>query len=164
MKTLVFGMLSATIAMTATVSTVQAQTPSSSASVPQIVMADADPIDTQATESGNATHFIDIKVEGNPISQVLIRFPDELKVTQGIKVAARSKQSVNATVSLNGNSATVKFAQPVKPGTTLKIALRGVAGSLNNDDVWFYPISVRYVGETEDIPIGTAQIQTYEEE
>lgn len=162
MKMLVFGTLYATVAMIAAIPMAQAQTVSSSTSTSQIVMADADPIDTQATESGSATHFIDVKVEGNPISQLTIDFPNGLKVAQGIKVAARSKQLVKATVSMNGNSSTINFAQPVQPGTTLKIALRGVRGSVNNDDIWSYLISVRYVGETEAIPIGTARIQTYD--
>ncbi|MBW4444995.1 MAG: DUF2808 domain-containing protein [Plectolyngbya sp. WJT66-NPBG17] len=162
MKMLVFGTLYAAMTMIATIPVAQSQPVSSSASTPQIVMADADPIETQATESGSATHFIDVKVEGNPISQMKIDFPAGLKVAQGIKVSARSKQPVNAAVSMNGKSSTINFAQPVQPGTTLKIALRGVTGSINNDDVWFYPISVRYVGETEDIPIGTAQIETYD--
>lgn len=164
MKMLVFGTLCATVTMIATIPVAHAQTASSSTSTPQIVMADADPLETQATETGSATHFIDVKVEVNPISQLTIGFPNGLKLARGIKVATRSKQSVNATVSMNGNSSTINFAQPVQPGTTLKIALRGVRGPLNNDDVWFYPISVRYVGETEAIPIGTARIQTYDDD
>jgi hypothetical protein len=163
MKTVMFGMLCTIMTMTGTVSIVQAQTNSTTESVSQIVMADADPLDTQSTESGFATHFIDVKVEGNSISQLMIDLPDGLKVAKGIKVAARSKQPVNSTVSVNGNSATISFAQPVQPGTTLKIALRGVTGSRNNDNIWFYPVSVRYVGETENIPIGTARIQTYDD-
>ena len=162
MKMLVFGALYAAAMMVATIPTVQAQTARSSASTSQIVMADADPIDTQATESGSATHFIDVKVEGNPISQLTIGFPNGLKVARGIKVAGRSKQPVNATVSMNGSSSTINFAQPVQPNTTLKIALRGVTAQSNEDDIWFYPISVRYIGETENIPIGTARIQTYD--
>jgi hypothetical protein len=162
LKKIVFGTLYAAMTMIATIPAAQAQIASSSPSTTQIVMADADPMDTQSTESGAATHFIDVKVEGNSISQLRIGFPDGLKVVQGIKVAARSKQPVNAVVSVNGNSSTVSFARPVQPGTTLKIALRGVTGSVNNNDIWFYPISVRYVGETEDIPIGTAQVQTYD--
>jgi hypothetical protein len=137
MKTLVFGTLYAAMALITTIPAAQAQTVSSSTATSQIVMADADPLETQATESGSATHFIDVKVEGNPISQLAIDFPSGLKVAQGIKVTARSKQSVKGTVSMNGNSSTINFAQPVQPGTTLKIALQGVRGSLNNDDIWF---------------------------
>ncbi len=122
------------------------------------------PLDTQASESDMATHFIDVKVEGNPISKLTIGFPDGLKVARGIEVIDRSKQPINAAVTMNGNSATIGFDRSVQPGTTLKIALRGVTGSFGNanDDIWFYPVSVRYVGETEDIPIGTARIQTYD--
>ncbi|UBF29950.1 DUF2808 domain-containing protein (plasmid) [Kovacikia minuta CCNUW1] len=164
MKGLVFTALYASMMTIGVAMTAQAQLTSSSASAPQIVMADADPLDTQATETGLATHFIDVKVEGNPISQLTIGFPDGLKVARGINVAARSQQSINSTVAINGNTATINFAQPVKPGTTLKVALRGVTGSRANDDIWFYPVSVRYVGETENIPIGTARIQTYDDD
>ncbi|MBW4442014.1 MAG: DUF2808 domain-containing protein [Plectolyngbya sp. WJT66-NPBG17] len=164
MKRLIFGAFCVAMTMVGTISTAQAQTANSSPSTTQIVAADADPMDTESTELGAATHFIDVKVEGNPISQLKIGFPDGLKVVQGVQVAARSKQPVKATVSTNANGSTVNFAQPVQPGTTLKIALRGVRGSINNDDIWFYPISVRYIGETEDIPVGTAQIQTYEDD
>jgi hypothetical protein len=163
MKTLVIGTLYAVMTTAATIPMTQAQTIPGTAT-PQIVMADADPLETQATESGSATHFIDIKVEGNPISQLTIGFPTGLRIAQGIKVTARSKQSVNATVSMNGNSSTINFAQPVQPGTTLKIALRGVTAQSNVNDLWLYPISVRYINETENIPIGTARIQTYDQE
>ena len=162
MKAHVFTALYACAIAATVVSTVQAQTISPQASVPQIVRADADPLNAQASKSGMATHFIDVKVEGNSISKLTISFPDGLKVTRGIEVVDRSKQLINAAVNMNGNSATIGFAQPVQPGTTLKIALQRVTGSRGHDDTWLYPVSVRYVGETEDIPIGTARIQTYD--
>jgi hypothetical protein len=164
MKMIVLGTLCAVSTMVTTIPLARAQPFSPSESASQIVMADAYPLETQATELGSATHFIDVKVGGNPISQLMIGFPDGLKVTQGIKVAARSKQPVNAKVLMNGNGTTISFAQPVQPGTTLKVALRGVSGSRANDDIWFYPVSVQYVGETAEIPIGTARIQTYDDD
>ncbi|MBW4692073.1 MAG: hypothetical protein KME27_09925 [Lyngbya sp. HA4199-MV5] len=159
MKATVFGLLCVIFAAT-TVSVAQAQTPT--ASVTQIVAADADPMDTSSTDSGAADHFIDVKVQGNPITGIAIEFPPGLRVTKGIDVKARSKQTVKANVAINSNGATINFLQPVSPGTTLKIALRGVNGSRSAEDIWLYPIAVRYVGETQNIAIGTARIATYE--
>lgn len=159
MKTIVFGMLCTVLSAT-TISLAQAQT--STSLVPQIVAADADPMDTSSTDSGAADHFIDLKVQGEPITAVSIGFPPGLKVTKGIDVAARSKQPVKANVVVNPTDAIIRFAKPVQPGTTLKIALRGVDGVRSAEDVWLYPIAVRYVGESQNIDIGTARIETYE--
>lgn len=49
-----------TVLAATTVSVAQAQTPT--ASVTQIVAADAEPMDKRATDSGAADHFIDVKV------------------------------------------------------------------------------------------------------
>jgi hypothetical protein len=148
------------LAPATTASVTQAQIPA--VSTAQIVAADADPMDTSATDSGAADHFVDVKVQGNPITGIAIEFPAGLRVTKGIDVKARSKQAVKANVAINSNGATISFSQPVLPGTTLKIALRGVNGSRSAEDIWLYPIAVRYVRETQDIVIGTARIATYE--
>lgn len=159
MKAIVFGMLCTVLSAT-TISLAQAQTPTSL--VPQIVAADADPIDTTSTDSGAADHFIDLKVQGEPITAISIGFPPGLKVMKGIDVAARSKQTVKASVVINPTNAIIRFAQPVQPGTTLKIALRGVNGSGSAENTWLYPIAVQYVGESQNIEIGTARIETYD--
>jgi hypothetical protein len=159
MKAIVSGVLCVAFAAT-TVSVVQAQIPA--ASIAQIVAADADPMDTNATDSGAADHFIDVKVQGNSITGIAIEFPPGLRVTKGIDVKARSKQAVKASVAINSKGATISLLQPVPPGTTLKIALRGVDGSRSAEDLWLYPIAVRYVGETQNIVIGTARVATYE--
>jgi hypothetical protein len=138
----------------------QAQTINSDKSVSQIVRANAQPLETNATDDGMATHFIDIKVQGDPISQLSIGLPPSLKITDGIRVIALPKQPVQSAFSMNGKNAIVNFSQPVPPGTTLRIALQGVSAFSNAGDFWLYPISVKSVGLAEDIPIGTARIET----
>lgn len=109
----------------------------------------------------HATHHFDLYVGGEALSQLLIDLPEGIWVSEGIAVTNQSGQKVAATVSIKDTRATIAFAQPVPAGTTLSIFMQGVETKDYLGRDWLYPIYGRSVGMSADIPLGTAQIQTY---
>ncbi|MFQ4142610.1 DUF2808 domain-containing protein [Chlorogloeopsis sp. ULAP02] len=114
--------------------------------------------------STRATHYFDLKVQGNPLSQLLIDVPEGLMITRGIRVTNQSGEQVATNVTMNGKRATIDFAQPVATGTTIKISLQGVRTLYPNSvnaPTWLYPVYGRSVGLTADIPFSLARVQIY---
>ncbi|MCC3404479.1 MAG: DUF2808 domain-containing protein [Microcoleus sp. PH2017_10_PVI_O_A] len=107
-----------------------------------------------------ATHRFDIQVEGRALSEIAIALPDALSIRGGIEVKNQSNQKIETQVSLNNQKATVVFAQPVAPDTTISIYMRGIQtrGYRYN---WAYAISGKMVGINAEIPLGRVGIQTY---
>ncbi|MEB3178887.1 MAG: DUF2808 domain-containing protein [Nostocaceae cyanobacterium] len=127
----------------------------------QIVSSGAIPNDANIT---NYTHYFAVKVQGNELSQLTIDFPEDLMVTDGIRVTDNSGKKVEAKVNVNNKQATIEFSQPVAVGTTLKIALQGVTDNFTTGHArtWLYPVNSRSVGFQSDIPLGLVHIQSYE--
>lgn len=109
----------------------------------------------------NATHHFDLYVGGDALSQLLIGLPEGIRVSNGINVTNQAGQKIDATVSIKDTKATIAFAQPVPIGTTLSVYIQGVETSDYLGRTWLYPIYGRSVGTSAEIPLGTAQIQTY---
>lgn len=108
-----------------------------------------------------ATHHFDLSVGGEALSQILIDLPEGIRIGKGIAVTNQSGQTINTTVSIKETSATIVFAQPVSAGTTLSVFMQGVETSDYMGRDWLYPIYGRSIGMNVNIPLGTAQIQTY---
>ncbi|WP_414530846.1 DUF2808 domain-containing protein [Nodularia chucula] len=56
--------------------------------------------------------------------------------------------------------ATVAFSEPVVPGTTISIRMKGVK-TPGYEGTWHYPVSVKKIDMKEEIPLGLARVQTY---
>ncbi len=125
---------------------------------PLIVHSEAHPNNVHVP---SATHHFKLQVAGYNISKLLIDLPKGISVTGGIEITSQSGQKVDYTVSLNNRRVTVAFAQPVSPGTTLSISLKGVRTSDYLGRTWLYPVSGRLNDIQVDIPLGIARIQTY---
>lgn len=107
-----------------------------------------------------ATHRFDVHVQGRALSEIAIALPADLSIRGGIEVKNQSHQKIETQVSVNNQKATVVFAQPVAPDTTISIYMRGIQtpGYSHN---WGYAISGKMVGTNAEIPLGRVGIQTY---
>lgn len=112
----------------------------------------------------SATYHIGLAVVDRSVIQVSIGIPASIKIRRGIEITDQTGKKLDATTSFNGSVTTIAFAQPISPGTTLELDMKGVttseAGHLGR--AWLFPVSSRAVSQTTDIPLGTARIQTYQ--
>lgn len=107
-----------------------------------------------------ATYRIRVHVEQIPLTQLSIDLPKTLTIKRGLDVVDQTGQAINATLTVKSNIAIINFAQPVAPGTILKVDLNGVSTSDYLGRTWLLPVSSRSVGMNSDIPLGIARIQT----
>ncbi|MDZ8052403.1 MAG: DUF2808 domain-containing protein [Aulosira sp. ZfuCHP01] len=112
----------------------------------------------------NATHKFDVHVQGKALSELSIDLPKGVNINKEIEVQNKLGQKLPTTISINDRKATVTFQEPVAPGTSISIRMKGV----NTPDyepgyqqTWNYPVSVKKVDMKTEIPLGLARIQTY---
>ncbi|OCQ93457.1 hypothetical protein BCD64_00735 [Nostoc sp. MBR 210] len=108
----------------------------------------------------NATHKFDVHVQSKALSELAIDFPEGVTINKGIEVENQLGQKIPTTVSINNRKATVAFSEPVAPGTSISIRMKGV-NTPGYEETWHYPVSVKKVDMKEEIPLGLARIQTY---
>jgi len=107
-----------------------------------------------------ATYRLRVHVENTSLTQLSINLPETLTIKRGLNVVDQTGQVINATFTVKNNSAIIDFAQPVAPGTILRVDLNGISTSDYLGRTWLLPVSSRSVGMKSDIPLGTARIQT----
>lgn len=129
----------------------------SDAKVPHILESGAYP---NSASTPYATHHFTIHVQGKSLSELSIDLPEYVSILQGIEVTNQSGQKIDAKVSVNNRIATIVFSKSVQPDTTLSIEMKGV-NTLGIDNTWHYRVYGKMVGINEEIPLGTARIQTY---
>lgn len=110
----------------------------------------------------NVTHHFDLHVKGTSLSEISIDIPNGICISQGIEVTDRSGKKVDTSVSLSARKATIAFTQPVAPDTILLIEMKGVKTPGYLGRAWNYLVYTRDVGMTTEIPMGTAEIRTYD--
>lgn len=136
------------------------QTPSSKAS--SIVHSAAYPNRVKVV---SATYRIGIQVSGSPLSGIRITVPEnrpgKFRIGQ-VTIADGTGQLVPANHSFNGKEVTIAFAQPIIAGTMIEINLNSVRTSDLLGRTWLFPIYGRSIGLNQEIPLGTARIQTYQ--
>ncbi len=127
------------------------------ANIPHLVGSAATP--NKARFQG-ATHHFEVHVQGRALSEIAIAIPDNLSIRGGIEVKNQSNQKIKTQVSVNNQKATVVFAQPVAPDTTISIQMRGIHTPRYSRN-WGYVISGKMVGINAEIPLSRVGIQTY---
>ena len=127
------------------------------ANVPHLIGSAATP--NRAGFQG-ATHRFDVHVQGRTLSEIAIALPDDLSIKGGIDVKNQSNQKIETQVSVKNQKATVVFAQPVAPDTTISIHMRGIHTPRYSRN-WGYEISGKMVGINAEMPLGRVGIQTY---
>lgn len=125
--------------------------------LPHLDNAGASPNDARIL---NATHYFKIHVQGKALSELLIDLPEGVSIPKKIEVKNQSGQKIEVKVSVNNRTATIAFAQPVSPETTLSINMRGVNTS-GYSKTWLYQVYGKMVGLNSQIALGPAWVQTY---
>ncbi|MBW4542349.1 MAG: DUF2808 domain-containing protein [Myxacorys chilensis ATA2-1-KO14] len=149
-----------TTVFTSTVLSAFAQAPFSKASA--VIHSAAYPNQAKVT---SATYHVGIQVGRSSLSEIRLIVPENApgKIRMGqIAVSDATGQLIKANRSFNGKEVTIAFAQPVAVGTMLEIDLNGVRTSDLLGRTWLFPIYGRSDGMNQEIPLGTARIQTYQ--
>lgn len=108
------------------------------------------------------TYFFQVHVQGHTLSSVTIDLPEGIKIGGTINVIDQLNRSIGATITPQGNKATVSFAQPVAIGTTLNFYMRDMSiASSQKDLIHLIPVSAKFANLDADIPLGLVRIQTY---
>jgi len=108
----------------------------------------------------DTTHKISVHIQGTPLTELIINVPEGVKINRGIKIINESGKDIPATISMNQQTATISFSQPIQPETKLSIFMNGVK-TISYNHIWQYKVYAQDVGFTQVIPLGIAQIQTY---
>ncbi|BAZ18562.1 hypothetical protein NIES4071_104470 (plasmid) [Calothrix sp. NIES-4071] len=113
--------------------------------------------------ASDATHKFEVHVQGKAVSELAINLPEGVKVNRGIEVTNKSGQKIPATVSMDGKTATVAFSEPVAPGNSLLVSMKGVnASSHDSSQCLHYQVSAKKEGTKEATPLGLTKIRTYQ--
>lgn len=149
-----------TILSTATISAALAQIPASKAST--IVHSAAYPNRVKVT---SATYHIGIQIGSLSLSKLRVKIPEpspaRIRIGQ-VAVTDADGKTINAKSSFDGKAVTIVFALPVASETMLEVDLNGVKTSDLLGRTWQFSIYGQPDGTNQEIPLGTARIQTYQ--
>ena len=111
----------------------------------------------------DATHQFEVHVAGQEISELAIQLPEGVSINSGIDVKTKSGAKVPATVSVNEGKARLAFSQPIAPGATILVSMKGVKTPFyaSNGYTWNYKVFATKVGMKEEISLGLAQVQIH---
>lgn len=160
MKALIYGTLSVALVLSV-VPTATAEDFRHESATHQSSPAVTRPVVFGSADAVNATHYLGVQVIRSTLSRLTIDLPEGVEVTKAPQVTDQKGQVIETAVKTDQQRLTLNFAQPVAPGRTLKITLRGVKKSFLPNTL-FYNVSGRSVGTTADIPLGLARVQTYD--
>ena len=95
-------------------------------------------------------------------TELIVDLPKDFILTQNIVVKNKAGQPIEVKVSIVGNKAIFVFAQPVAPETMLEVFFKSVRTSTLMSQVWLLPVSGKRADTATVVPLGTAQIHTYD--
>ena len=116
------------------------------------------------TNSGvkNDTHFIKVAIEGMSLQNLIISLPSQMERFNGVRIIDQSGGEIAAKTEISKERLLITFDQPVAPGSSLEVELRGVQRKSLGGNILLYGVSGQRVGLTGEIPIGTARIDLHE--
>lgn len=148
-----------TVLLTATISSALAQMPISKEKT--VIHSAAYPNRVKVTR---ATYHIGIQIGSIPLSEIRIEVPEnapaQIRFGQASVTDATGK-TLNTNASLSEKQVTIAFTPPVAAGETIEIELNNVRTSDLIGRTWLFPIYGKTAGSAQEIPLGTARIQTY---
>jgi hypothetical protein len=130
---------------------------SSTAKAPHLAGSSAS-LNNSKFQPGN--YSLKVHVMGQEISALMVESQSTVRLSQNITVFDQFNKPVAATISMNGQTATITFAQPVKPDTVLRIDLKNVQNP-NALPTAFFSVSSQVAGLNSEIALGTIQVTTH---
>ncbi len=122
----------------------------------------AHPHRAKIMHSFGVTNYFEFHVHGGTLSQLTLGIPNGIRFNGEVQVSDENDEPIDANISIEGDTLTIDFPQPMAPDKTVKITLTKVKSRTRQPSVWLYPVTARYVEMNADIPIGTARIQIYD--
>ncbi len=158
MRTLIYGAVFA-FSVAVLVPAVHASTRTGAENFPHIDSS----VQFPETKARSVRHSFRLHIpEGSrAISQLKISVPAGLIVRDDISISDNSDRKIETNVSVTSNQVILTFSQPVSPGTTIKIAMNKVRIS-GVSTAWLYQVAAKFVGDDADIPLGMAQVRSYQ--
>lgn len=117
-----------------------------------------------STSGYGSTHTVSVYTGMQPLSYLIVRPSDALKVSNDIEVTDQSGRRIDASITREDvNRVRINFSQPVPPESTLNIAFKNIdfANSFPNRSFVYYEISGQHIGLSREVPYGLAQVQVY---
>lgn len=107
----------------------------------------------------SATHYFEVHVAGQPLSQLSVALPKEINVRDDVVVTDQSGQKLDTTFSVNDRKVSIDFAQPVSVGTNLLVSFKNVKNPMpRRRRILLYPVYMKSVGMAGEIPLGLARV------
>jgi hypothetical protein len=117
-------------------------------------------VQSPQTRARVVRHTIRIQVpqNGKAISQLQFSIPSGLSVRNDVIIHDESKKELASNTSVNENTVTINFSQPVEPGTNLEIDMNQVVISRPSSN-WLYRVTAKLVGFQPEMNLGVARIR-----
>jgi len=104
------------------------------------------------------TFRVQIPEGSKAVSQLRASIPPGLAVRNNITVHDKSGKEFDTNTSVNENTVTINFPQPVEPDTTLEIDMNRVILK-RATGIWSYRIYVKLVDFEPELNLGVAQMR-----
>lgn len=147
------------LALAATAATAHATGSLQGPNVPHLSHSAANPSNSRVPW---ATYYVGVHVAGYSVSELIVDLPQDFTLSKDIFVRTKAGKKIEAKVSIADEKATFVFTQPVAPETMLKLVFNSVRTSESMGKIWLLPVSGKRADTATVIPLGTAQIHTYD--
>lgn len=108
----------------------------------------------------NATHHFSYNVVGNfPLENLIIKLPQGLTIS-AVDIEDNKGNKISSKTNITNDQAVINLGQKINPNTKIYINLRGVETD-GQPNIWQYRLSGKFAGINQEIPLGLAQIRTY---
>lgn len=107
-----------------------------------------------------ATHHLYYQAMQNPLTAMTIQLPEGIQI-DGVEIEDQSGKPLTAKVKINEEKVTLIFDQKLPAQTKLSIKLQGV-NTPGYGNTWQYKLFGKFEGIEQEIPLGTARLQTYD--
>jgi hypothetical protein len=109
----------------------------------------------------NATHHLVYILRQDKLTEIIVQFPEGVRVG-GIEIKDHaSGQIIPAEVKIDKKMAFVKFNEKIAPAIPLAINLKQV-NTLGYAATWSYALFDKFSGLDREIPLGNLSVKTYD--
>jgi hypothetical protein len=114
-----------------------------------------------SSHSQNATHHLDYQVRQDNLTEIIIQFPEGVRIG-GIEIKDHaSGEIIPAEVKTDKKMAFVKFNEKIAPATPLEINIKQV-NTPGYAATWSYALFGKVAGLDREIPLGNLSVRTYD--